>query len=67
YTMPVWIADQADSSTRVISSRRAIKGRYNWTTIMTRGLDSGVYMGGVTYYNDEGEKEGTTVLELVNP
>ncbi len=67
YTMPVWIADQADSSTRVISSRRAIKGRYNWTTIMSRGLASGLYMGGVTYYNDEGEKEGTTVLELVNP
>lgn len=67
YTMIGWIADQADSSTRVISSRRAINGRYNWTTILTRGLPSGIYMGGVSYYNDEGEKEGTTVLELVNP
>ncbi|OUR62598.1 serine protease [Colwellia sp. 39_35_sub15_T18] len=68
YTMPVWIADQADSSTRIRSSRRAIEGRYNYTSISTRGLTPGVvYMGGVSYYNDEGEKEGTTVLELVTP
>jgi len=68
YTMLGWIADQADSATRVVSSRRAIKGRYNYTTIMSRGLIPGmVYMGGVTYYNADGEAEGTTVLELVNP
>ena len=29
YTMPVWFADSAESSSRVISSSRAINGRYN--------------------------------------
>ncbi len=68
YTMLGWIADQEDSATRVISSRRAIKGRFNYTTIMSRNLTPGiVYMGGITYYNADGEAEGTTVLELVNP
>ncbi|WP_440876651.1 S8 family serine peptidase [Thalassotalea sp. PLHSN55] len=68
YTMMGWIADQPDRATRVISSRRAVKGRFNYTTILSRGLTPGfIYMGGVSYYNDEGEKEGTTVLELVNP
>jgi len=67
YTMVGWIADQAESSTRVISSRRAIAGRFNYTTIMTRGLPTGTtYMGAVTYFNAEGEAEGTTVLELNN-
>lgn len=67
YTMIGWIADKVESTTRVISSRRAIQGRYNYTTISTRGLSTGVtYMGAVTYFNDEGEAEGTTVLELNN-
>ena len=67
YTMVGWIADQAESTTRVMSSRRAIKGRFNYTTIMTRGLPTGTtYMGAVTYFNGEGEAEGTTVLELKN-
>lgn len=67
YTMLGWIADGVDSSTRVVSSSRAIKGRFNYTTILSHGLSpETVYMGGVTYYNDEGEAEGTTVLELSN-
>ena len=67
YTMLGWIADKAESTTRVISSGRAIQGRFNYTTIMTRGLPTGsTYMGAVTYYNDEGEAEGTTVLEIQN-
>jgi len=67
YTMVGWVADQAESTTRVISSRRAIAGRFNYTTIMTRGLPTGTtYMGAVTYFNAEGEAEGTTVLELNN-
>jgi hypothetical protein len=50
-----------------MSSRRAIQGRFNYTTIMTRGLPTGTtYMGAVTYYNEEGEAQGTTVLELNN-
>ena len=66
YTMIGWIADQAESTTRVISSRRAINGRFNYTTIMTRGLPTGTYMGAVTYFNADGDAEGTTVLELNN-
>ena len=67
YTMVGWIADQAESSTRVISSRRAINGRFNYTNILTRGLPTGTtYMGAVTYFNADGEAEGTTVLELKN-
>jgi hypothetical protein len=67
YTMVGWIADQAERSTRVISSRRAINGRFNYTSILTRGLPTGTtYMGAVTYFNAEGEAEGTTVLELKN-
>ncbi|MCP4991885.1 MAG: serine protease, partial [Colwellia sp.] len=67
YTMLGWIADTADRSTRIMSSRRAIKDRYNYTTVSSRGLTPGtVYMGAVTYYNADGEAEGTTVLELAN-
>jgi hypothetical protein len=67
YTMVGWIADQAERSTRIISSRRAITGRFNYTTIMTRGLPTDTtYMGAVTYFNAEGEAEGTTVLHLNN-
>jgi hypothetical protein len=68
YTMLGWVADRAETSTRVRSSSRAIKGRYNYTSIMTRGLTPGMlYMGAVTFYNADGEAEGTTVLELANP
>jgi hypothetical protein len=67
YTMVGWIADQAESTTRIISSQRAIKDRFNYTTIMTRGLPTGTtYMGAVTYLNADGEAQGTTVLELRN-
>jgi hypothetical protein len=67
YTMVGWIADQAERSTRIISSRRAITGRFNYTTIMTRGLPTDTtYMGAVTYFNAEGEAEGTTILQLNN-
>jgi len=67
YTMMGWIADKAERSTRIMSSTTAIKDRYNYTTVSSRGLTSGtIYMGAVTYYNADGEEEGTTVLELGN-
>ena len=65
YTLSFWIADKAETNVRILSSRRAIKGRKNYVTVLTRGLESGtVYMGAVTFYNDLEEAEGTTVLEL---
>ncbi|WP_076421090.1 S8 family serine peptidase [Colwellia sp. UCD-KL20] len=66
YTMPVWIADTKESTSRVISSRRAIKNRFNNVTIMTKGLTEGTYMGGITFYDDKGVSQGTTIVEINN-
>jgi len=66
YTMPVWVADTAERNARVLSSRRAINGRFNNVTIMTRGLSEGVFMGGVTFYDEDGNAQGTTAVELSN-
>ncbi len=66
-TLSYWIANQPHLNTRVSASRRAIEGRYNHVRISTRGLDSAeTYMGGVTFYNAEGEAQGTAVIQL-NP
>jgi hypothetical protein len=60
-----WVAVGAQSSTRISGSRRAIDGRFNNIRITTRGLAPGTpYMGGVTFFNEEGEAQGTTVLEV---
>ena len=68
YTVLGWIADSADASTRVSGSSRAIEGRFNNVRITTRGLNPAfLYMGGITFYNDEGVAEGTTVIEAVIP
>jgi len=66
YVMPAWIVDQADQSTRISSSRRARDGRYNNISIRTKGLTSGLlHMGAVTFYDDKGDAQQTTVLEVV--
>lgn len=65
FDAPVWIATPGQRSTRVMSSRRAVEGRFNNVSISTRGLSPNLYMGGVTFYNDEGVAEGTTVLEAI--
>ena len=67
YTLLGWVADSADSSTRILSSTRAIEGRYNYVSVLTRGLASGLYMGAVTFYDADGVEQGTTVLEFTNP
>lgn len=65
YTMPVWIADQAESSTSINMTPRAIAGRFNSVRVTTKGLNpNALYMGAITFYNDEGIAEGTTVLEV---
>ncbi|GGO63298.1 S8 family serine peptidase [Bowmanella pacifica] len=65
YTMPVWVANQAESTTNVRSTPRAIEGRYNNVSITTRGLAPGyLYMGAITFFDDEGIAQGTTVLEV---
>ncbi|PIE39716.1 MAG: serine protease [Gammaproteobacteria bacterium] len=65
YTMPVWIVDTAESTTSIRSTTRAVNGRSNIVSITTRNLEPGyLYMGGVTFYNEAGEAQGTTVLEV---
>lgn len=65
YTMLGWIVDEAESTTRIVGSTRAIAGRYNNVRVTTRGLNENIiYMGSVTYYDDEGVEQGTTVLEV---
>ncbi|NRA71488.1 MAG: S8 family serine peptidase [Gammaproteobacteria bacterium] len=65
YTMAVWFADSAQRSTRISSSRRAIKERFNRVSVRTRGLTTDtLYMGGVTFLDDAGVAQGTTILEL---
>jgi subtilisin family serine protease len=66
YTMPVWVADSVDPSTRVSAPRNAVEGRFNHIRISTRGLTEGTYMGGITFYDDKGEAQGTTAVEVNN-
>ncbi|MCC2616883.1 hypothetical protein LJ739_11575 [Aestuariibacter halophilus] len=65
FTMPVWVADSEGAETRIVASPRAIDGRYNNVRVMTSGLDADyLYMGAITFYDDEGNEAGTTVLEV---
>ena len=65
FSAPIWAAVGPDSSTKISGSSRAIDGRFNSIRVTTRGLNpQGLYMGAVTFYNDQGEAEGTTVLEV---
>ncbi|NMH58727.1 S8 family serine peptidase [Alteromonas ponticola] len=67
YTMSVWTPSAPNPNTRVMGSSRAIEDRFNMIRVLTRGLDSEeTYMGGVTFYNEEGVAQGTTVIQL-NP
>lgn len=68
YTVPVWIADGVESTTSIATSTRAINGRFNHVRVTTRGLETGVlHMGAVTFYDENGEAQGTTVIEAVQP
>lgn len=65
FTLLSWFAEGPSSNTRIMGSRLAIQGRPNMIRMIGFGLDpSTLYMGGVTFYNDAGEPQGTTVLEV---
>lgn len=64
YSVLGWVVDEKSSTTRAISSSRAIEGRFNRVTIMDRSLTPGLYMGGATFYDDAGVSQGTTVIEV---
>lgn len=66
FTALHWAAEVAESNTRIRSSSRAIDGRFNNVRVYTRGLNpNGLYMGGVTFYDADGNKQGTTVLQVL--
>jgi len=68
YMMHAWIGDRSERSTRISSSRRAIDQRYNRVSIRTKRLSANtLHMGAVTFYNEEGVAQGTTVLEMLTP
>ncbi|SNY55126.1 PA domain-containing protein [Arsukibacterium tuosuense] len=67
YTMPTWIVEGAESSTVVSASPRAVENRLQNISLRTRGLASGLYMGTVTFTDGNGEVQGTTALEVVQP
>lgn len=68
YTMPFWIVDQHNTVTsRVFSPRRAIKSRFNNITLTTRGLSASSfpYMGVMSFHDDAGEEQATTLVEII--
>lgn len=65
--MPIWIVDGSQNTMRVRASTRAIEGRFQNISISTRGLEAGVHMGTITFFDNNGEAQGTTALELVQP
>jgi subtilisin family serine protease len=67
YTMPTWIVDGAENTTRVAASSRAVTNRLQNVSILTRGLASGLYMGTLTFTDGDGVVQGTTALEVVQP
>ncbi|GGW86217.1 S8 family serine peptidase [Alteromonas halophila] len=65
YTSLVWFVDQAESTTRVSASPRAIANRFQNVYLLSRGLDPNqLYMGTMTFFDNAGESQGTTVLEV---
>lgn len=68
YTMPFWIVDEQNNATsRVIAATRAIKGRFNNITLTTRGLEASPlpYVGVVSFNDDSGEEQASTLVEII--
>ncbi len=66
FSVQGWVVDEKNRNTRVTSSRRAIDGRFNNVNVVTRGLSEGIHMGSVSFYDSEGNLQGTTVMEVRN-
>ncbi|RDV24446.1 serine protease [Alteromonas aestuariivivens] len=65
FTMPAWISYDKARGTKMWSSRRAVEGQNNDVKLRTWGLDPAqFYMGTVTFFNDEGQDEGTAILKV---
>lgn len=67
YTVTSWVLHQAESSTRIRASTRAVDGRFNRVSITSRNLIEGnLHMGAVTFYDDGGTPQATTLIEVQN-
>lgn len=66
YTMPYWILDGSVSSGTVSASTRAIDGRYNNVTVVTKNLTASPfpYLGVLSFLDADGEEQDSTLLEI---
>ncbi len=66
YTMPVWIVNAQQASTRIAASPRAIMGRFNNVTVTTTNLTASPfpYLGVALFYDADGVEQDSTLLEI---
>lgn len=67
YTLAYWIVNAANTSTSTLSSStRAIEGRPNIATVLTKNLVPGAlpYMGVATFHDATGKEQDSTLLEV---
>ncbi|GAB58145.1 S8 family serine peptidase [Rheinheimera nanhaiensis] len=66
YTMPFWIVNAKEASTRIAASPRAIMGRFNNVTVTTTNLAASPfpYLGVAMFYDADGVEQDSTLLEI---
>jgi subtilisin family serine protease len=66
YTMPFWIVNAKEASTRIAASPRAIMGRFNNVTVTTTNLTASPfpYLGVAMFYDADGVEQDSTLLEI---
>jgi hypothetical protein len=67
YSLVYWVVDEQGQNTRIISSRRAIDGKFNDVRVTGRNLPFFSYMGTATFFDADGVDQGTTVIEVLPP
>lgn len=67
YTMPLWIVNSQESTTRIVASPRAIMGRANNVTVMTSNLTASPfpYLGVASFKDADGIEHASTLLEVI--
>lgn len=67
YTIPMWIVDEHNTVTsQIVAPNRAVEGRYNNVTLMTRNLVPSFfpYMAVMSFIDNEGEEQSSTLIEI---
>lgn len=68
YTVDSWVVAGQQNGARISASTRAIEGRFNNVSISARGLaGNSTYMGIVTFFDENGEEQGSTLIEANTP